>query len=91
MNPENFFGKDTVSPTSRPSFTIRGAFCGDKCFPSLNQYLAEIGRNPRAGGKYKRQYMLIATNAIRRDLRGFKTNKPIILHYIFAEPLKERG
>lgn len=72
----------------RPAFTIRGAFCGDKCFPSLNQYLAEIGRNPKCGGQYKKQYIMIATNAIRRDLKRFKTSKPIILHYTFAEPRK---
>lgn len=67
-------------------FTIRGAFCGDKCFPSLNQYIAELGRNPRCGAKLKRQYVMIAVNAIRRDLGRFKTTKPVILHYIFAEP-----
>ena len=31
---------------------------------------------------------MIATNAIRRDLKRFKTDKPIILHYTFAEPYK---
>ena len=76
------------SAITRPTFIIRGAFCGDKCFPSLNQYLAEIGRNPKCGGKYKRQYIMIATNAIRRDLKRFKTDKPVILHYTFAEPYK---
>ena len=69
-------------------FTIRGAFCGDKCFPSLNQYIAELGRNPRCGAKYKKQYVMIATNAIRRDMGRFKTDKPVILHYTFAEPRK---
>lgn len=69
-------------------FTIRGAFCGDKTLPSLNQYLAEIGRNPRAGGRYKKQYVMVITNAIRRDLRRWKTSKPVILHYTFAEPRK---
>lgn len=69
-------------------FTIRGAFCGDKCFPSLNQYIAELGRNPRCGAKYKKQYVMIATNAIRRDLGRFRTDKPVILHYTFAEPRK---
>ena len=67
-------------------FTIKGAFCGDKTLPSLNQYLAEVGRHPRAGGEYKKQYVMIITNAIRRDLKRYKTDKPIILHYTFAEP-----
>lgn len=79
---------DTGTATTRPVFTIRGAYCGDKCFPSLNQYLAEIGRNPRCGGQYKKQYIMLATNAIRRDLKRFRTDKPIILHYTFAEPRK---
>lgn len=70
-----------------PSFKIKGCFCGDKTLPSLNQYLAEIGRNPRIGGQYKSQYVSIVINAIRRDLGRFKTDKPIILHYIFAEPI----
>lgn len=69
-------------------FTIEGAYCGDKTFPSLNQYIAELGRNPRCGGKLKRQYVLIACNAIRRDLKRWKTDKPVILHYTFAEPAK---
>lgn len=69
-------------------FTIEGTYCGDKTFPSLNQYIAELGRNPKCGGKYKRKYVLIACNAIRRDLRGWKTEKPVILHYTFAEPVK---
>ena len=88
MKQEKSLEKDTATVTIRPNFTIRGAFCGDKCFPSLNDYLAEIGRNPKCGGKYKRQYIKHATDAIRRDLKRFKTDKPIILHYIFAEPYK---
>ena len=79
--------KDTTSRTYK-SFTIRGAYCGDKCFPSLNQYIAELGRNPICGAKYKKQYVMIATNAIRRDLGRYKTTKPVILHYIFGEPKK---
>ena len=69
-------------------FVIKGAYCGDKTLPSLNQYLTEIGRHPRCGGQYKRQYIMIITNAIRRDLKRYKTDKPIILHYTFAEPSK---
>lgn len=79
--------KDTTNRTSNV-FTIRGAFCGDKCFPSLNQYIAELGRNPRCGARYKKQYVMVATNAIRRDLGRFRTDKPVILHYTFAEPRK---
>lgn len=79
-------GMENVS--IRPSFEIKGCFCGDKTFPSLNQYIAELGKNPRAGGRYKKHYIMIAANAIRRDLKRFKTSKPVILHYTFAEPKK---
>lgn len=69
-------------------FKICGAYCGDKTLPSLNQYLSEIGRNPKAGGRYKKQYVMVIINAIRRDLKRWKTTKPVILHYTFAEPRK---
>lgn len=85
---EKNFKNDITALSCRPAFVIRGTFCGDKTFPSLNQYLAEIGRNPRAGGRYKKQYIMIATNAIRRDLKHFHTDKPVVLHYTFAEPRK---
>lgn len=85
---ERSSASDMETATTRPAFTIRGAYCGDKCFPSLNDYLAEIGRNPRCGGQLKRQYVMLATNAIRRDLKRFRTDKPVILHYTFAEPNK---
>ena len=85
---ERSSARDTGTATTRPEFTIRGSYCGDKCFPSLNDYLAEIGRNPRCGGQLKRQYVMLATNAIRRDLKRFRTDKPVILHYTFAEPYK---
>ena len=88
MKQERSSARDTGTATTRPEFTIRGAYCGDKCFPSLNDYLAEIGRNPRCGGQLKRQYVMLATNAIRRDLKRFRTDKPVILHYTFAEPRK---
>lgn len=74
--------------TDRPKFVIKGTFYKNKTFPSLNQYISEIGKNPRAGARYKKHYVMIATNAIRRDLKGFRTNKPVILHYVFAEPKK---
>lgn len=70
------------------SFTIQGRFSGNHCFPSLNDYLGEIGRNPRAGGRYKKQYVFIAQNALRRDLRHYKAHRPIFVHFTFCEPRK---
>ena len=88
MKQERSLERDTATVSINPNFTIRGAFCGDKCFPSLNDYLTEIGRNPMCGGKYKKEFTHIAATFIRRDLKRFKTDKPVILHYTFAEPRK---
>lgn len=88
MKQEKSLESVTDTAITRPYFVIKGCFCGDKTFPSLNQYIAELGRNPKAGGRYKKQYVMIAANAIRRDLKRWKTNKPVILHYTFAEPKK---
>ena len=80
--------KPQFVPTDMPKVVVRGRFYGDKTFPSLNNYLAEIGRNPRAGGRMKRDYMMICSSAIRVQLKGWKAQRPIILHYIYFEPSK---
>jgi hypothetical protein len=36
----------------------------------------------------KRDYQMIAANAIRRDLGRYKADTPVILHYRFFEPSK---
>ena len=82
--PGNSLGSDTGNHTY--SFEIRGAWWKTKTFPSLNDYIAQIGRNPKAGGRMKEQYMLIAANAVRGQLRGLKIVKPVIIHYEFFEP-----
>lgn len=69
-------------------FTIKGAFYGEKCFPGLNDLLHEAERHPKAYNEMKRQYQLIAVNAIRRDLRGFKAKGRVQLHFTFGEPKK---
>lgn len=67
--------------------TIKGAYYGKKTLPSLNNYLSEQGRNPRAGGKHKSDYMWVCVDAIRKCLRCQKvTNPPIVLRYDFYEP-----
>lgn len=88
-------GETTVSnlkdSTTKKVF-IRGRFYGDKTLPSLNNYLAEIGRNPKAGGKMKNDCKWICIAAIRKCLKGWKvTNPPIILHYKFYEPKDHKG
>lgn len=70
------------------TFKIDGKYYKEKCFPGLNDYLHEIGRNPLAGGRMKDKCMNIAIASIRRDLRGSKVKPPVKLHYIFYEPIK---
>lgn len=67
-------------------FIIKGAFFGDKCFPDLNDLLCEAERHPKAYGEIKRRFQRLAINAIRHDLRGFKAQGLVRLHYTFGEP-----
>jgi len=72
-----------------PKVTIRGTYYGDRTLPSLNDYLAEIGKNPKAGGRFKASYEKVCISAIRRCLRGWKVTKPpVVLHYKFYEHKK---
>ncbi len=69
-------------------FIIEGAYCGDKCFPGLNDLLREAERHPKAYNHMKQQYQMVAVNAIRRHLRGFKAQGLIRLNMTFGEPKK---
>jgi len=70
----------------KPKITIRGKYHGERTLPSLNDYLTEIGRNPKAGGKMKADYIKVAISAIRRCLRGYHVeHPPVVLHYKFYE------
>ena len=72
-----------------PKVTIRGKYYGERTLPSLNDYIAEIGRHPKAGNKLKGDCMKICFSAIRRCLRGWKvTRPPVVLHYKFFESSK---
>lgn len=69
-----------------PKVTIRGCYYGSRTLPSLNDYLAEVGKNPKAGNKMKSDYMKVCISAIRRCLRGWRVTKPpVILHYKYYE------
>lgn len=57
-------------------FEIRGKFYKGHCSPGLNDYIHEIGKNPKAGNRMKQQYQMIACNAVRLGLKRFKTDKP---------------
>ena len=69
--------------------TIEGAYYKNRTLPSLNDYLNAIGKNPKAGGRFKVEYMKVCIWSIRKCLRGQKVTKPpVILHYKFYESKK---
>jgi len=67
-----------------PHFTFWGRM------PSLNEYLAATGRNPKAGGRVKRECMNDVSWVIRSELKGYKAKNPVILHYRIFEPNMKR-
>ena len=86
-------GKNSENGTGSLSgkcFIITGAHYKTRCFPGLNDMLSEAARHPMAYNTMKRKYEFIAINAIRRQLRGYKAEVPLILHMTFGEPLKGR-
>lgn len=70
-------------------FIIEGRFWKrEKTFPGLNDYIHELGRNPKAGGRIKSKYENIACDCVRGVQKGFKASGPVTLHYAFYEPEK---
>lgn len=66
-------------------FRIEGEYFNKNCFPGLNDLLHEATRHPQAYGRMKKQYEMIATNSIRRYLRGYKCEGYVIPHFTFGE------
>jgi len=70
-------------------FKIEGRYWkNEKTFPSLNDYIHELGKNPKAGGQMKKKYEKIACDAVRASLRGRKCMGLVTLHYRYYEPDK---
>lgn len=82
-----------IKKDRRPKVTIRGVYYGtNRTLPSLNDYLAEIGKNPKAGGKMKSDFEKVCVSSIRRCLKGWKVTKPPVqLTYRFFENKKGKG
>ena len=69
-----------------PKVVIYGAYYRGRTLPSLNDWLAEYGKNPKAGGRMKADFMNVCILFIRKSLMGWKVTKPpVILHYKFYE------
>ena len=70
---------------------IKGNYYGrTRTLPDLNDYLHECARHPQMGAKMKRDYQMIVCNAIRTQLPRLTITNPIIIHYNFYEPDKQR-
>ena len=70
-------------------FKIEGRYWkNEKTFPSLNDYIHELGKNPKAGGQMKKKYENIACNALRTSRLSKKYAGAITLHYKYYEPEK---
>lgn len=69
-----------------PKVVITGNYYNGKTFPSLNNLLAEYGYSPQRGNKMKQKYMRICNDEIRKQLKNYKAQNPIVLHYLYFEP-----
>ena len=68
-------------------FKIEGRYWkNETTFPSINDYIHDLGRSRNAGEKLKRKYEYIACDAMRLALRGKKCKGLITLHYRYYEP-----
>ena len=73
------------------SVVIKGKYYGkDNVFPGLNDYIHSCSRHPQVGAKMKRDYQLIASNAIRLQLGKLAILNPVRIHYAFYEATEKR-
>ena len=78
---------ENLDRNDMPKVVIAGNYYGSKCFPSLNNLLTEYGYSPQRGNTMKRKFMNICNDEIRMQLKGYKAEKPVIIHYRYFEPL----
>lgn len=68
-------------------FRIEGRFWkNEKTFPGLNDYIHELGRNPKSGAHIKKKYEKIACDALRAVSGRKRYAGRVTFHYRFAEP-----
>lgn len=67
-------------------FVISGKFFGKtRTFPALNDYIHACNKHPQVGAKMKRDYQMIASSAIRKQLGRLDIFRPVKIHYVFYE------
>lgn len=65
---------------------LQGVFYGQKrTAPGWNDKLSANNRHYQQGAKMERDMIIVCSNAIRRQLRGLKIDKPISISYTFHE------
>lgn len=72
--------------TAEHKVIIKGIYYGNnRTMPCLNDYIHACGKSPHVGGKMKRDYQLIASNAIRKQIGKVRITNPVKIHYRFFE------
>ena len=71
----------------KKTFCIKGEFYKNHTFPGLNEYIAQLGRHPKAGNRMKQEMMMVAINAIQTQLGKWKTEK---VHSCPSDPGSDR-
>lgn len=51
----------------------------------MNEYINELGKNPRAGGRFKKADCETCVLYIRKALKNTKIKSPFVIHYGFYE------
>ena len=61
-----------------------------QAFPGMNQFIGAINRNRFVGARMKADAEAVARVMIRKDLKGVKITRPVILHYRYFEENRRR-
>ena len=70
---------------------VDGVYYGkNRTFPALNDYIHACGRHPQIGAKMKRDYQMIAANAIRKQLGKCRITRQVDIHYSYFEADQKR-
>lgn len=70
---------------------IKGTYYGkNRTAPGWNDRIAASARNPHAGGKVEKDFLMVCANAIRWQLRKAKVVRPVRITYTFYEADERR-
>lgn len=70
---------------------IKGVFFNKtKTAPGWNDRISASARHPLQGAKMEKDFVMICSNAIRKNLKRLKIENPVKITYVFYEPDKKR-